>query len=44
MIVHGTLHLFGYDHATPSDAERMFSLQERILHHGDRGAVRISRT
>lgn len=32
LVVHGVLHLFGYDHeTTASDARRMFRLQERIL-------------
>lgn len=31
VLVHGTLHLLGHDHATPPDAERMFALQEAIV-------------
>ena len=31
MLVHGTLHLLGYDHERPRDAARMLPLQERIL-------------
>lgn len=31
LLTHGLLHLFGYDHETPSDAKRMFPLQTRIL-------------
>ncbi|MBI2482723.1 rRNA maturation RNase YbeY [Candidatus Uhrbacteria bacterium] len=31
VFVHGMLHLLGYDHATPSDAERMFGVQEEII-------------
>lgn len=31
LIVHGVLHVFGYDHETPKDAKRMFPLQTRIL-------------
>ena len=31
VLVHGTLHLLGHDHARPKDAERMFALQERIM-------------
>lgn len=31
VLIHGTLHLFGYDHAKPKDAERMFTLQEGIV-------------
>lgn len=31
MIVHGILHLLGYDHGTSRDAKRMFALQEGLL-------------
>lgn len=31
LIVHGVLHLWGYDHEQPKDANKMFALQERIL-------------
>lgn len=31
LIVHGMLHLFGYDHERPSDARVMFPIQERLL-------------
>lgn len=31
MIIHGVLHLFGYDHQTEKEAARMFTLQERLL-------------
>lgn len=31
LIVHGILHLFGYDHERPSDARVMFPIQERLL-------------
>lgn len=31
MLVHGTLHLLGYDHERPKDAARMLPLQDRIL-------------
>ena len=31
LTVHGTLHLLGYDHENESDAERMESLERRIL-------------
>ena len=31
LLVHGFLHLNGYDHETPADEAAMFSLQEAIL-------------
>ena len=31
MVVHGVLHLLGYDHETDAEAERMESLEARIL-------------
>ena len=31
LVVHGFLHLNGYDHEKPADEEKMFSLQEKIL-------------
>ncbi|MBP1858058.1 rRNA maturation RNase YbeY [Rhizobium herbae] len=31
LLVHGFLHLFGYDHLDESDAERMENLETRIL-------------
>ncbi|OGL67144.1 rRNA maturation RNase YbeY [Candidatus Uhrbacteria bacterium RIFCSPHIGHO2_01_FULL_63_20] len=31
LLVHGILHLSGYDHERPADAKRMFPLQTRIL-------------
>jgi probable rRNA maturation factor len=31
LVVHGVLHLLGYDHATSGDAERMEALEIEIL-------------
>jgi len=31
MLVHGTLHLLGYDHMTDADAMEMEGLESRIL-------------
>ncbi len=31
VLVHGMLHLLGYDHRRPREAEEMFRLQERIV-------------
>lgn len=31
LIVHGVLHVFGFDHEKPSDAKKMFPLQTKIL-------------
>jgi probable rRNA maturation factor len=31
MLIHGMLHLVGYDHDLPGRAKKMFSLQEKIL-------------
>jgi probable rRNA maturation factor len=31
MLIHGTLHLLGYDHALAKDEKTMFELQKRIL-------------
>ena len=31
LLVHGVLHVFGYDHEQSKDAKRMFPLQKKIL-------------
>jgi probable rRNA maturation factor len=31
MLVHGMLHLLGYDHVTDEERKEMFGLQEKIL-------------
>ncbi len=30
MIIHGFLHLIGYDHETPAEAEAMEALERRV--------------
>ena len=35
MLVHGTLHLLGYDHMTDAEAEEMEALETRILAAGN---------
>ena len=32
MVIHGTLHLCGYDHQTPTEAEVMEAAEKKILH------------
>ena len=32
LLVHGILHVLGYDHEIPADAEVMFLLQDIIVH------------
>lgn len=31
LLVHGTMHLMGFDHATEKDEHKMFRLQEEIV-------------
>jgi len=31
LVVHGMLHLLGYDHTTPAEKEKMWTAQSRIL-------------
>ncbi len=31
VVVHGVLHLMGFDHALPAEEKRMFALQEKAL-------------
>ena len=31
VLIHGVLHLFGYDHATAAEEKKMFAIQERVL-------------
>jgi len=35
LIVHGTLHLLGYDHATPDQHDAMWAIQEALLQQTD---------
>jgi probable rRNA maturation factor len=37
ILVHGALHLIGYDHDVPADAQRMEALETRILAAGGVG-------
>jgi probable rRNA maturation factor len=34
LVVHGVLHLLGYDHATPGEQAAMWARQDAILKHG----------
>lgn len=31
LVIHGVLHILGYDHERPEDADRMFPLQDRLV-------------
>lgn len=37
LLVHGLLHIVGYDHVHPAETKRMFELQERIIAQVRRG-------
>jgi probable rRNA maturation factor len=43
LVVHGILHLLGYDHATPDEHREMFSVQGRLLLEWQQGADPPSR-
>ncbi|MDP9444583.1 MAG: rRNA maturation RNase YbeY [Actinomycetota bacterium] len=36
LVIHGILHLLGYDHAGPQEEREMFGLQERLLAQWER--------
>ncbi len=40
MAIHSTLHLLGWDHMEELEKEKMFSLQERIMHSLSEGEVK----
>ena len=49
MVVHGTLHLLGFDHKTAKEERRMFGVQERIIKvvrgtRAEKPAYRVPRT
>ncbi len=31
LVIHGILHILGYDHERPEDADKMFPLQDRLV-------------
>ncbi|MCX8053032.1 MAG: rRNA maturation RNase YbeY [Armatimonadetes bacterium] len=35
LLVHGLLHLLGYDHESPEDEKRMFARQDELLSSGE---------
>ena len=37
LLVHGVLHLLGYDHAEPEEARRMREREEALAGDGDAG-------
>ena len=43
LLVHGLVHLLGYDHATRGEARRMFALERNIKARADRSAPRRTR-
>lgn len=44
LIIHGILHLLGYDHLTPKEKSMMWALQEKILRHHGLGHVKPTET
>jgi probable rRNA maturation factor len=41
LLVHGTLHLFGYDHERVRDEHRMFAIQEAVVQRVIRGKKKM---
>lgn len=41
MLIHGTLHLLGFDHATPRQAARMKPLERRFIDWYRRSGLRV---
>ncbi len=39
LVIHGLLHLLGYDHELPEDAARMRAVQERLVREATQGRV-----
>ncbi len=39
LVIHGMLHLLGYDHETPEDRMRMEAVQERLVRDATEGRV-----
>ncbi len=42
LVIHGVLHLLGYDHARPEDKRRMWSAQAKALEQLGLAGIRIS--
>lgn len=40
LVIHGTLHLLGYDHGSPDEKAEMWAVQQEIL---DAGSIQISK-
>jgi len=43
LLVHGVLHLLGYDHATKAQEKRMFGLQDQILRGFNRQDAKVAK-